>query len=570
MKTFLTILTFLPLFITAQTFSVKSFKSVPDDMTARVTDPVIDVNGEKCALIKVRTTLTGFVFEGDMLGIEKSIPKTAEIWVYVPNGAKKLTIMQQQLGVLEYLYTEKIKEATVYIMELTTAKVTTIIEEEEIKTSYIVVRTQPTGADVYIDETYMGTSPFTKRMTAGTYNYRVEMPMYNSLAGKVEITGDNPREELMLKMPPAFGYVKISTTPESDAIVTIDGEPVTGKTPVTSEKLKKGTHRATIKLPMYQPVTKEFEITEGETTDLWVQLQPSFATVNIITSPSSNIYIDAEKVGFGNYTGRVMEGFHSFSSSRDKYKDVKEQIELKAGQSETINLNLQAITGTLDIMTTPIDATIKLDGLDKGKTPGSLKGILIGNHTLTLEKLGYETIRKDITIEENKTTELNLTFTEFGKSVTPTQTVTQKPATQQNNTSTTQTQQPKTTTIKPGTQVEYTVKSNTPKVTYSNPGYKKAKNTFLFISVLSAGASGYFAYTADDLYKNEYPNATTDATTIHEDIEQLDLIWQASLGVSVGSLVTAIIFNHKYKKSKFRADIVPLKKGAGLNLAYRF
>ena len=84
MKHLLTLLSFLPLFVAAQNISVKSFRVVTDDMTARVTNPVTDQNGDKCALIKVRTSQKGFVFEGDMLGITKTQQEIGEIWVYVP------------------------------------------------------------------------------------------------------------------------------------------------------------------------------------------------------------------------------------------------------------------------------------------------------------------------------------------------------------------------------------------------------------------------------------------------------------------------------------------------------
>lgn len=119
--------------LSAQNINVKSFHSAPDDMTARVTAPVTDQNGDKCALIKIKTTQTGFAFEGDMMGIEKTVQKVAEIWVYVPFGAKKISIAHQNLGRLDnYKYTEPIKEATVYVMELTTANVRTVVEKVEL------------------------------------------------------------------------------------------------------------------------------------------------------------------------------------------------------------------------------------------------------------------------------------------------------------------------------------------------------------------------------------------------------------------------------------------------------
>ncbi|OQX97876.1 MAG: hypothetical protein B6I20_11860 [Bacteroidetes bacterium 4572_117] len=132
--TLTTILSFLLATITlAQKIKVKSFNPLPNDLTARVDKPVTDQNGEKCALIKIETTQTGFAFEGGSLGITKTVNKIGEIWVYVPRGSKKITIKHAQLGVLrDYLYGQPITSATVYQMKLTTANVITTVEEVEI------------------------------------------------------------------------------------------------------------------------------------------------------------------------------------------------------------------------------------------------------------------------------------------------------------------------------------------------------------------------------------------------------------------------------------------------------
>lgn len=124
-------------------------------MNARVTAPVIDQNGEKCVLFKVQTIQTGFVFEGDMMGIEKTEQKTTEIWVYAPHGAKKISIAHQQLGRLNnYIYPLPIKETIVYIMELTTGKITTAFTDYEVPTQWVVITSESTGASIFINDAF--------------------------------------------------------------------------------------------------------------------------------------------------------------------------------------------------------------------------------------------------------------------------------------------------------------------------------------------------------------------------------------------------------------------------------
>ena len=406
----LSIILLLPLQLKAQNISVKSFKSVPEDMTGRVTAPVEDQNGEKCALIKVRTTQKDFVFEGDMLGIVKTIQKTGEIWLYVPSKAKKLSVMHSKLGVLDnYIYPEVIKAANVYVMELTTAKVITLVEDLEIPMQWITIASNPNGADVYINNQFVGVAPYQAKMKIGSYNYRIEKSMYHSEVGKFNLTKE-ARTDLSANLQPNFGYVKINTTPEQGASVEIDGKASNRTTPFTSQQLLSGEHSLKVKKVMFKPKILDFTVVDGKTIPLSVNLEPNFAEVKISTEPTADIYIDDVKKGNGNYRGRLNPGLHAFEARKEKYTSDKIQEEFIAGQKARINLNPMAKTGSVDIVTTPFNAGIKLNGKNYGTTPITVKDLLIGDYTITLEKESYGTVTKSITITENKTLSISETL----------------------------------------------------------------------------------------------------------------------------------------------------------------
>jgi len=147
-----------------QNIEVKSFNILPHDQTARVTNPVKDQNAEKCALIKVVTNQPGFIWEGGILGITKVEKKTGEYWVYVPKGTKKITIKHQKLGVLRnYIFPTSIKEATTYEMVLTTKNVEMVIREQKINSQWLIIKSKPTSANVFIDDTLVGRTPFQRK-----------------------------------------------------------------------------------------------------------------------------------------------------------------------------------------------------------------------------------------------------------------------------------------------------------------------------------------------------------------------------------------------------------------------
>lgn len=108
----------------SQNLSVKSFRLLDFDLTAITEGTIVmDQNGEKAALIKVVTTQHGFTFDCGVLGIVKTEQKPGEIWIYVPRGIKKLSIMHPEYGIIRDYYLDiPIKSGLTYELTLNTPK----------------------------------------------------------------------------------------------------------------------------------------------------------------------------------------------------------------------------------------------------------------------------------------------------------------------------------------------------------------------------------------------------------------------------------------------------------------
>lgn len=106
----------------AQTIIVQSFKMDEKDLTANTEGTIVkDRNGHKCALIKVLTIKKDLSFDVGPLGIAKTLQKNNEIWVYVPEGVKRISISHPQFGVLkDYDLGQRVRRARTYILELKT------------------------------------------------------------------------------------------------------------------------------------------------------------------------------------------------------------------------------------------------------------------------------------------------------------------------------------------------------------------------------------------------------------------------------------------------------------------
>lgn len=109
--------TIIPVPISAQEFSVESFRDLPNDISAFI-NPVKDLNDEGCALLKVIAASPDFAFSTP-LGIVKRIDKTGEIWLYMPRGSKKITIKHSEWGVFrDYAFPAKLESHMTYELSI--------------------------------------------------------------------------------------------------------------------------------------------------------------------------------------------------------------------------------------------------------------------------------------------------------------------------------------------------------------------------------------------------------------------------------------------------------------------
>ncbi|MGM0496990.1 MAG: PEGA domain-containing protein [Bacteroidota bacterium] len=397
----------------SQNISVKSFRTLPGDMDARVNHPVKDQNGEKCALIKVVTDQDGFVWEGGMLGITKVEKKTGEYWVYIPHGSKKITIKHDDLGVLrDYIFPEAIKEATVYEMVLTTAKVETVVKPARIRSAYVIINSNPDSADVYIDDQYQGQTPFRRKLESGKHTFRLEKNLYHTKAGSFNVSAEDGREKMNIDLEPNFGSLRVSSQPEEGMRIFLDGENTGKETPAELTKIKTGEHKVTLKDKWHQPKSKNVSVKDNKTTETEIEPEPIYGKVEVKTDPPANIFIDDQKVGYGTYNGRLKEGIHSFTARKEKYDKATTERRIATGDKATINLKPEPKYGKLDVTSEPYDARILLNGEDYGKTPRVIHDLLVGEYEVVVKKDGYFRKEKTLTVEENETTQADFTLSD--------------------------------------------------------------------------------------------------------------------------------------------------------------
>lgn len=411
-KFIITILFFITVSNLFAEIGVKSFRKLENDLDARVYAKKIDQNGDVCAIIKVVTSQNGFFWEPDGLGIMSSEWKNGEYWLYVPYAAKRLTIKHDKLGILrDYMYPMPIEKATVYEMVLVTGKVITTVQENEIESQWLIINSDPTDADVYINNQAAGKTPYQNELPVGKYTWRLQKELYMNDAGAVELVAGGEKQKIDVVLKLNFGSLEITSVPDSGATVKLDGIPTGKTTPCVLENIPTGDHSVSVNLDMYETTSQRFSLAAGETKPIIIPMNAVFADVKITTEPISDIFINGQFKANDKWQGRLTQGVYTFEAKKDKYTTYTEKKTVLVGQP--IFLNLQPIPryGTLKVLTKPIEATITIDGNNMGQSPVTLKNLLIGDYFVELSKSGFENRIEKVTITEGQTTTLNSNLT---------------------------------------------------------------------------------------------------------------------------------------------------------------
>ncbi|GAX59732.1 hypothetical protein SCALIN_C04_0220 [Candidatus Scalindua japonica] len=266
------------------------------------------------------------------------------------------------------------------------------------------IYSEPSDATILIDGRKTGTTPLIiTGPDPGNHLVEIRKEGFENWSESIKIVKTN-QSSLKAVLQLKAGPVCIKSQP-SIAEVLIDGKEV-GTTPLIITDPSPGTYNVEIKKDGYENWNEDVMIEPGKETALTAVLQVQDGSIIINSSPTgAMIYINGEK------TGKAPETIHNMSPGRHLvearlagHENWNESVEVTGGRESRLTATLKELTGTINIMSSPPDAIIILDGKEIGHTPMSLPGVNIGIHEVEIQKDGYLSWNKTIKIkagEEN-------------------------------------------------------------------------------------------------------------------------------------------------------------------------
>ena len=574
---FIFLLSFQSVF--ADSLDVSGFRQIPNSITA-TKYPRYDASDNLCALIKVISDINGLGFESN-LGIVGDIErKNGEYRIYVSPGERRLSIWGDNIIKYKFIFPELPKAGKVYQLIVTLKGKGA---KGNYSTGFILLKTEPPGAKVWIDDEYRGITPFQQEMKGGYYTYRVEKELFYPKEGDFTVlVNETVKEEVTLE--PHFGSLQITSTPVTGALISIDGVSANRKTPCTFDTIASGTHTISLAVNLYEPVSREVTINDSKTTILLeIPMKPVFGNVKITTSPQADIYIDGVRMATGTFTDILTKGLHTVEAKLDKYYPQTQKLEVIAGTADSISFQLEPITGSLSVVTDPPEAEIFIDNKSYGFSPKIINDLLIGKYNLELKMKNFATVSRQIEIKENERTNVDENLSNFREITLTSNPVGANLMLNGKSEGTT----PRTLTAPFGKnkvkltkngyitlEREFQVTEQKSKYSFKMTSdkkamaqmdfrkYKRRKNIWLGATLATAATGGYFAYSANKHY-DDYKTATDNATGLHNKIETEDIIWQAAFGVSGVCAIITIVNASKQGKARKKMNIaaIPVEGG---------
>ncbi len=323
-----------------------------------------------------------------------------------------------------------------------------------------------------------------------------------------------------------------------------------------------------------------------------VEITNKLSYVNIITEPSAEIYINGEKRGDGEFTDIMNVGTYKLEIKKDGYHTITDNWTLGNSKDIIKTYALKQQFGSLEIKTNPMNATVFVNGENKGASPVTAKNIAFGEYTIDIYSADIKAnpypAKKITVILKDSIVKVNVNLAE--------QSITIKSAPEGANIKINGEDKgttPQTIDVPYGinelllTKTDYLDLQETinnvlgkvdyhftliPKDTQKKLNiYKTKEIVWLTTSLAMFGAGVYCYNTANNDYE-KYKTSTIEAPNLHSKIALYDKLTPAFFVLGTACLIPLtinIVKQVKFKK-EIRLSFIPVKNNLIFGITYNF
>lgn len=411
---------FMSILSEAAEFKILNFYKNKQDLAARkyVRE---DINGNLCALIKVRTDLDGLKFSSNIGVVGDIERKEGDYWVYVSPGERRMKIIKDGYITKIFSFPIAIRSSRVYVLELTGTGEGEIIDKNLVKTTF---RMNTDG--VYISKgnaapTQAAGNVAEFQLPKGSYTFTFSKQGFQDVTKDIaveeeqviDVTLEKGEQQSSFKLP---GIVIINSQPQG-AEVLLNNQKM-GVTPFKDQVIA-GEYKLTLKKDLYHTYSGSFSLGEAKRKELpKIKLQPKFGYIAVSSKPAgAEIFLDGQSLGTAPIARREIEsGKHTLRAEYALYHDKTKSFTIDDGDDRQVELQLDPAFGSLKVESEPRGAEVFIDGEKVGTTPYADEKIASGVYELRVTKPLWNEEKEQVTIQDEQATEKMVVLTQnFGK-----------------------------------------------------------------------------------------------------------------------------------------------------------
>ena len=212
----------------------------------------------------------------------------------------------------------------------------------------ISISSNPSGADIYLNGEYQGTTPKTiSDVPPGDHKIELKKSGYEDWSDSVSVRADET-ESVSAGLKPETviqetGSISITSEP-SGAEIYLDGK-YQGTTPMTLSDVISGDHKIELKKSGYEDWSYSVSVKADETESVSAGLKPETVitgSISITSEPAgAEIYLDGKYQGTTPMTlSDVISGDHKIKLKKSGYEDWSYSVSVKADEIEYVSAEL--------------------------------------------------------------------------------------------------------------------------------------------------------------------------------------------------------------------------------------
>ena len=243
----------------------------------------------------------------------------------------------------------------------------------------------------------------------GQYALTASLTGYTVLHREITIPADSQAsfQFTLEKLP---GIINVETVPSEGVRVTIDGEYV-GTGPLQALNIEAGKHTVSLHKKRYQELVEVIEIEGMERVQTFhFQLQPGWGTVEVATTPES-VQVKSGEVLLGSTPGPVdvPAGEHTLFFAQSGYLPSQRQVQVVGGETTALEpVVLQREPAVINLESSPVGASVTVDGVYRGLTPVQVEVAAGKEHTFVFFSQGYRHAKRQVTLDAGEERQLHV------------------------------------------------------------------------------------------------------------------------------------------------------------------